>query len=81
MNDETPIHSHGIEDRLERIEAKIDGVRRTLSGSDSDPSKGVIVRLDRVEQAHQRTGRIAMLAIGASLTAVFGVLAKVLSRS
>lgn len=64
------------ESQLDRIESKIDSLYTTLHGEPGEEKKGVIIRLDRLEQESGRRGWWAGAAIVASLGAVAGTAMK-----
>lgn len=69
-----------LDDQLTRIEKKIDRLDQLITGGDS-PHSGIIVRVDRIEQAEQRRNVWTMAAIGASATAVVSAAFKWLTTS
>ena len=81
MTDETPIHVGTIVERLERMESKLDGIHRSLNGSDSDPSSGVKVRLDRVEQTQIRQRWWAATAVAALVAALIPLLVRIVTKT
>jgi len=58
-----------LDDQLTRIEKKIDRLDQLITGGDS-PNSGIIVRMDRIEQAEKRRNAWMLAAIGASTTAI-----------
>jgi hypothetical protein len=61
--------------QLDRMQAKLDKIDTFLTGGD-DPSKGIIVRLDRVEQTQATHTKMIWTAITAGLTALGGLVVK-----
>lgn len=57
-----------IEERLLTIVAQLGSLTTLLMGSDGKP--GIVVRLDRIEQAEGKRSRFVWLALGAALTAL-----------
>lgn len=56
-------------EQYEQLSAKLDNIEHILTGNGT-PERGVIVRLDRLEQKDASRGRWIMLIGGASLTAL-----------
>lgn len=63
-----------MREELEPMQRSINKIKVCLEGPEGDPSKGVIVRLDRVEQTTKRwswwTGTALVAGIGAATNAV-----------
>lgn len=57
-----------IEERLLTIVAQLGSLSTLLMGNDGKP--GIVVRLDRIEQAEGKRSRFVWLALGAALTAL-----------
>jgi hypothetical protein len=63
--------------RLDSMGNDVKLVRELLTGN-GEPSKGLIVRVDRLEQSESRRNWLATTAIGAAITALAGVAVKYL---
>lgn len=70
-------HSDNIHDDCEcsHVRDKVDEIHRILTGA-SEPSRGVVVRLDRLEQSESRRNFWTTTAVGAALTAIIGTLSQ-----
>lgn len=66
----------GIEERYDHIEQKLTRITDGLWGSSDDPGKGLIIRVDRLEQNEQRRD----WWIKAMGTALLGELAVIISK-
>jgi uncharacterized protein (UPF0335 family) len=64
-----------LEVRLDDMADDIKDIKELLTGNGS-PSKGIIVRMDRLEENERRRGYWVKAALGASLTALIGLLAR-----
>lgn len=53
-----------MNEQLDRIEGKVDRALRLLDGGD-EPERGLIVRMDRIEQRHRTIAKITSTALGA----------------
>lgn len=70
-------HDDSIHDACEcsHVRDKVDEIHRILTGA-SEPSRGVVVRLDRLEQSESRRNFWTTTAVGAALTAIVGTLSQ-----
>ena len=68
-------HSDNIHEDCEcsHVRDKVDEIHRILTGA-SEPSRGVVVRLDRLEQAESRRNFWVTTAVGAAIAAVIAAL-------
>jgi hypothetical protein len=48
-------------------------LRRIITG-ESEPERGLVLRVDRLERSHERTSTISQTAIGAAITAIVGAM-------
>lgn len=55
---------------IDRIERKVDEIHVRLLGGPAEPERGIIVRLDRVEQRLKLAGWLSGAAIVAALSAL-----------
>lgn len=55
--------------RLEEIGTKLDRIERFVTG-DHEPEKGLLVRIDRIEQAEITRKWWTQTAVGAAITAI-----------
>lgn len=62
---------------LEDLQLQVEGVGKLITGN-GEPSKSIVIRLDRVEQDVARRRVWVHAAIGASVTACAGVLTMIL---
>lgn len=70
-------HSHTTDEpsnrdimtRLEHLDQRFERIERFVTG-DNDPEKGIILRLDRVEQHHENRKFWTQTAVGAALTSI-----------
>ena len=60
-----------LTNQIDNIKDDLTTVKHLLTGN-GNPSSGVIVRLDRVEQDHKKTSWLVKTALGAALTACIG---------
>ncbi len=60
-------------DNYDTLSEKYDVLNKLLTGN-GDPEKGLLIRVDRLEQEHKRKEVWIKAAIGASVTAIFGFL-------
>lgn len=58
-----------IQEQVDRIEKKIDKLDNLLTGN-GEPHKGIVVRLDRVEQREESRNKWTWIVLGASITAL-----------
>lgn len=58
-----------IMERLEEIGGKLDRIEKFVTG-DHEPEKGLLVRIDRIEQADITRRWWTQTAVGAAITAV-----------
>jgi hypothetical protein len=67
--------------QLDRMEKKLDELHKLMTGN-SEPHKGVIVRMDRLEQRSRATLWFVNVVLGALITAVVaGTVAAILALS
>lgn len=66
-----------LEQKLSQIAEDVSEIKEILTGN-GEPSKGLIVRFDRIEQSQKRASWLAKTAIGASVVAILAVISKVL---
>lgn len=57
-----------IYDKLETLQSIVERMERRLNGPDDEPEKGIVVRLDRVEQWKARAQKVQWLLMGAAVT-------------
>ena len=61
-----------LEDKITTIQKDIYEIKTLVAGN-GDPSKGLVVRFDRMEQAHERRNWVVTTALGASISAIVGL--------
>lgn len=61
--------THRIGERLDEISGKLDRIEKFVTG-DHEPEKGLLVRIDRIEQADIGRKWWTQTAVGAAITAV-----------
>lgn len=61
-------------DQLARIERNLERLNHLITGGDN-PSEGLLLRFDRVEQAAKRAAVWTRAAIGATVTSLFTFIA------
>lgn len=59
-----------IHDELQPVQKSIDKIKRCLEGPEGEPDKGVIVRLDRIEQKEKSRSFWIGTALVAGVTAL-----------
>ena len=59
--------------QLDRVEKKVDKIHAYLAGN-GDPSKGLIVRVDRLEGKQRFRGFVEKTALGAVVVGTIGML-------
>lgn len=52
------------EERMKSMDSKLDTCVTCLSGPPGEPHKGLVVRMDRVEEKERRRSKIVWLVIG-----------------
>ena len=61
-----------LDEKMEQIQKDIYTVKVIVAGN-GDPTKSLVVRFDRMEQAHHRNAWLLKTALGASISAIVGL--------
>jgi hypothetical protein len=61
-------------EKIEQIEKDIYLIKVIVAGN-GDSSKSLVVRFDRMEQAHERSNWLVRTALGASISSIVGIAA------
>jgi hypothetical protein len=65
---------------LRAIRDDVAEIRKTVCGTAADPAKGLIVRVDRLEQTDKRRTWWTRSAVGASIASLVAVVMKILEH-
>lgn len=63
-----------IHGRLPAMEEKLNDIVLTINGPKGEPEKGVVVRMDRLEQSEKRRSVLSKTAVGAACAALAGMI-------
>jgi hypothetical protein len=74
LRDELEKQSKSIEDKLTQVQKDLYMVKVIVAGN-GDPSKSLVLRFDRLEQAAARRAWLVNTALGASISSIIGVIA------
>jgi hypothetical protein len=74
LDDKHELLRTGLEDRFDSFEKKIEKINDLLSGNGT-PEKGIIIRLDRLEQTEQRRTWLLRTTLVSAIGAVVATIA------